>query len=71
VKKKWPTLRLKQDWTIIIPAGTIIHSGPVKREWGEQSFSYIEGIHNDGSVYVDLGISDARTRPDVFEEVQE
>jgi hypothetical protein len=70
-KKKWPALRLKQDWIITIPAGTIIHSGPSKREWGETSFSFIEEVHKDGCAYVDFGVTDARLRPDLFEETEE
>ena len=69
--KPRPAIRLKQDWVITVPAGTIIPYGPVKREWGELSFSHVEGIHRDGTAYVDLGISDVRTRPDLFEEVTE
>jgi hypothetical protein len=68
-KKKWPALRLKQD--IVIPSGTVLSLGPVKREWFEQNFEEVIGIHNDGTAYFTIGINDARLRPDLFEETEE
>lgn len=50
----------------IIPSGTVLEEGPVRREWGEKNFEEVIGIHKDGTAYFTLGINDARLRPDLF-----
>lgn len=68
-KKKYPALRLKQD--IVIPAGTILNEGPVKRSWGQMNFEKVVEIHKDGIAYFTIPYSDAKLRPDLFENILE
>jgi len=58
---------LKED--LVIPVGTVFLTGADKREWYEDNYETIIGIHNNGIGYLTFGISDIKTRPDLFREV--
>lgn len=66
-KVKGKVFVLKED--LKIPAGTTFIAGADKREWYEDNYETIIGIHNNGTGYLTFGISDIKTRPDLFREV--
>jgi len=65
---KFDVAVVKKD--IIIPSGTVISTGPVKREWKEENFEIVIEFGRDSSGYFSFGISDIKASPEYFELIK-